>query len=432
MTYICLHLDGISTRSTKSRKLAGLILRRRAWHMRGWIRTGPSPQALHRTPIRLLERLLDSHSACALAASQAWLGSTHTPDRPARAGSQRRHTTPSLSTQAWEESRGARRQRVEDSDSAATPASIAEEHFGYLGWKWRGNHFGSKLPLCLFLTLHDRGNGHKIGTGADVLRWVREWLATSRYRDVVTLDITSQQVAQHLKALAQKHKLGKAINKIQLEKFMESLEHLPQEAVPPTRDNPYGGQEARNMAYARTRSSQGQGGHAFLRAAPTDRAREIPSNEFVYATRRALGVEEFLAERCPSATSDGIAAQASEARKRQHYARPGHVSFDERSFKLTSLAVESFGRLGEEGYEFIDELATHAVGGRDGGTMALKGVFKERLLQIVSVATQVAISRRVQRYKLALRGRQDAENRRTRSTSDQSTPMIWGWSVDAS
>ncbi|CAN0450115.1 unnamed protein product, partial [Ectocarpus sp. 12 AP-2014] len=68
-----------------------------------------------------------------------------------------------------------------------------------------------------------------------------------------------------------------------------------------------------------------------------------------------------------SATSDGTAAQASEARKRQHYARPGHVSFDERSFKLTTLAVESFGRLGEEGYEFIDELATHAAGGRDGG-----------------------------------------------------------------
>ncbi|CAM9931894.1 unnamed protein product, partial [Ectocarpus sp. 13 AM-2016] len=98
--------------------------------------------------------------------------------------------------------------KVEDSDSAATPASIAEEHFGYLGWKWRGKHFGSKLPLCLFLTLHDRGNGHKIGTGADVLRWVREWLATSRYRDVVTLDSTSQQVAQHLKALAQKVCLG--------------------------------------------------------------------------------------------------------------------------------------------------------------------------------------------------------------------------------
>ena len=78
---------------------------------------------------------------------------------------------------------------------------------------------------------------------------------------------------------------------------------------------------------------------------------------------------------------DPSAARTSEARKRQHYARPGHVSFDERRFKLTTLAVESFGRLGEKGYEFIDELATHAAGGRDGGSMAQKGVFKERLLR---------------------------------------------------
>lgn len=95
------------------------------------------------------------------------------------------------------------------------------------------------------------------------------------------------------------HKLGKVVNKIQLEQFMESLEHLPQEATPPTQQNPCGGQESKDMALARVRSSQGQGGHAFFRAAPTDRAREIPPNEFVYATRRALGVEEFLAQGCP-------------------------------------------------------------------------------------------------------------------------------------
>ena len=72
--------------------------------------------------------------------------------------------------------------------------------------------------------------------------------------------------------------------------------------------------------------------------------------------------------------------------------------------------MESFGHLGEEGYEFIDELAAHAAEGRDGGSMALKGVFKERLfVQVISVATEVAISRRVQRYKLSLRGRQEAE-----------------------
>ena len=49
-----------------------------------------------------------------------------------------------------------------------------------------------------------------------------------------------------------------------------------------------------------------------------------------------------------SADHDGSAASTSEARKCQHYARPGHVSFDERSHKLATLAVESFGRLGVE------------------------------------------------------------------------------------
>ena len=58
--------------------------------------------------------------------------------------------------------------------------------------------------------------------------------------------------------------------------------------------------------------------------------------------------------------------------------------------------------------------------------MAKKAVVKERLLQVISVATQVAISRRVQRYKLSLRGRQEAEGRRIRSAPNASTPMIWG------
>ncbi|CAN0301499.1 unnamed protein product, partial [Scytosiphon promiscuus] len=60
-----------------------------------------------------------------------------------------------------------------------------------------------------------------------------------------------------------------------------------------------------------------------------------------------------------SATRDETAAQISDARKRQHDARPGHVSFDERSFNLTTLAVESFGRLEEEGHDLIDEVARH-------------------------------------------------------------------------
>ena len=132
---------------------------------------------------------------------------------------------------------------------------------------------------------------------------------------------------------------------------------------------------------------------------------------------------------CETAARLAMEPQPKPSRRENASGSPEHVSFDERSFKLTTLAVESFGRLGEEGYEFIDELAAHAAGGRDGGSMALKGVFKERLLRVISVATQVAISRRVQRYKLSLRGRQEAEER-TRSTSRASTAMIWGQSVD--
>ena len=92
--------------------------------------------------------------------------------------------------------------------------------------------------------------------------------------------------------------------------------------------------------------------------------------------------------------------------------------------------MESFGRFGEEGSKFIDQVAASAVGGRDDRSMGRKGLVKERLLQIVSVTTQVAISRRVSRFRLQLRGRQ--ESRRSRGGGDdRPTPMAWGWSLDA-
>ena len=74
--------------------------------------------------------------------------------------------------------------------------------------------------------------------------------------------------------------------------------------------------------------------------------------------------------------------------------------------------MDSFGRLGEESSTFIDQLAASVVGGRDGGSMATKEAVKERLLQIVSVTTQVAISRMVSRFKLQLRDHQEARRSR--------------------
>ena len=75
-----------------------------------------------------------------------------------------------------------------------------------------------------------------------------------------------------------------------------------------------------------------------------------------------------------SADRNESAASTSEARKRNHYARPGQVSFDERSYKLATLAVESFGRLGEEGSDLMNRVAANIVGGTDASSLARKGV----------------------------------------------------------
>ena len=55
------------------------------------------------------------------------------------------------------------------------------------------------------------------------------------------------------------------------------------------------------------------------------------------------------------------------------------MSFDERSHKLATLAVERFGCRGVEGSSFIDQLSTIVVRGREGGSMTRKAVVKERL-----------------------------------------------------
>ena len=59
--------------------------------------------------------------------------------------------------------------------------------------------------------------------------------------------------------------------------------------------------------------------------------------------------------------------RSSKVRKRQHYheyARPRHVSFDERSDTLATSAMESFGRLGVESSKRIDQAARGGMVGR--------------------------------------------------------------------
>ena len=80
--------------------------------------------------------------------------------------------------------------------------------------------------------------------------------------------------------------------------------------------------------------------------------------------------------------------------------------------------------------EFVDQLATHVVGGQDGGEISRKGVVKERLRQEVSVTSQVAESRRVRAFELATRSRQEVRARQTASPAGVNRrPEEWGWSL---
>ena len=323
------------------------------------------------------------------------------------------------------------------------------------------------------------------------------------------------------------YRLGKMVNRVRYDRYVTCVEQLPETNPPRGTGDPLVEKEMRGFAKARQRSQSGPGTTAFLMARPVDSSRVIPAPEVLYAGRRFLGMDEFLATRCPccgatdadrrharlchrsgaqvnqqpplvhalsrsfkrmaihhqvesgapfnadrdlrmdivierggpreatasenrnkailldvtyadpqaadhrravSANRDGLATSKSEARKRTHYARPGQVSFDERSYKLATLAVESFGRLGKEGSDLIDQVAASMVGGTDGSSLARKGVCKRRLLQIISMVTQAAISRRMQRFKPALRDRQAARGRR--KEGGVMTPMTWGWNID--
>ena len=145
----------------------------------------------------------------------------------------------------------------------------------------------------------------------------------------------------------------------------------------------------------------------FRDATPSEYRKKAILFDVTYADPQAMGhMREGSADR------DGLAASKSEARQRNHYVRPGEFSFDKRSYRLATLAVESFGHLGKEGSDPIDQVTASTVGATDGASLARKGVCKECILQIISMTTPVAFSRRVHQYKLAQRDRQASRGRR--------------------
>lgn len=66
----------------------------------------------------------------------------------------------------------------------------------------------------------------------------------------------------------------------------------------------------------------------------------------------------------------GSAATTSKARKSAHSARQVQVSFEERSYMLTSFVMESFGCLGNTGSEF--QLVASVIGAKDNDNLRRK------------------------------------------------------------
>lgn len=65
------------------------------------------------------------------------------------------------------------------------------------------------------------------------------------------------------------------------------------------------------------------------------------------------------------------------------------MSFAKHSHKLVIFTVETFRRLGQEENEFINQLAMRVFGGRDRGSVADRGLFKEPILQVILSTTQM-------------------------------------------
>ena len=108
-------------------------------------------------------------------------------------------------------------------------------------------------------------------------------------------------------------KLGEKVNRVRHDRYVTSLVRLPTDAHPQEEVDPFGESETRECAKARQRSQSGPGAAAWLRARPVDVQRVIPTQEFLHAWRRLLGIEEPLVltfSACGAADSNTRHAQA--------------------------------------------------------------------------------------------------------------------------
>ena len=112
-------------------------------------------------------------------------------------------------------------------------------------------------------------------------------------------DVLPAHDAETISSSKTQRRLGKLVNRVRCERYVASLDQLPETRPQRETGDSQGKKETRGLAKARQGSQSGLGATALIRARPVESARTIPASEFVTAGKRFLGIAEFLAARCP-------------------------------------------------------------------------------------------------------------------------------------
>ena len=82
------------------------------------------------------------------------------------------------------------------------------------------------------------------------------------------------------------HRLGKLTNRVRYDRYLASIDELPETRRQQGTGDLQGEKETRGLAKARQRSQSGPGATTFLRARPVNSARTVPASESVPPGRR--------------------------------------------------------------------------------------------------------------------------------------------------
>ena len=209
----------------------------------------------------------------------------------------------------------ARRMSASVGSLVATLSAVLADLSGSLGEKVRRHLPGSQLVTSIWegvRGLRDDGGVTEEEMGEVVPRGWRD--GAFRPEEVSESGNSDREVlAAHDAETTNSHKaqkkLGKQANRVRYDRHVTSLDGLPSHARAPEEVGPFGERETRECAKARQRSQSGPGAAAWLRARPVDVQRVIPAQEFLYAGRRHLGIEEHLAATCPTCGAAGANAR---------------------------------------------------------------------------------------------------------------------------